>query len=374
MVPRDDAEEYVHPVPFDGPPPTESPGGLQAETLVNSVLILLTLTVVQRMVGFVREILFCRWLNASQLGEWDLSFGFLMLAAPLAVLSLPGTFPRYVERYRRKGQLGSFLRRTALVCAALALPAAAVVCLARSWFSHLIFGRPDQTLLVALLAASLTAVIAFNFLDQPVHLAAEHAAGVDHGTGRQLHLRRVGRGADVPLAVQRRRGHRRLRDGMPADFPGRTLLVAAGLGDGARRRAPPPSREIWSQLLPFAVWLMMINMLTTLFDLADRQMIIHCSVGDALAEVGNYRSSRVVPLLLASVTAMIAAVATPHLSVDWEAGRRDRVSDQLNLLLKVLAAGLTLGGVLILAAAPLVVPGRLPRKILRRTGRHALDA
>ena len=127
MVPRDDAEEYVHPVPFDGPPPTETPGGLQAETLVDSVLILLVLTVVQRMVGFVREILFCRWLNAEQLGQWDLGFGFLMLAAPLAVLSLPGTFPRYVERYRQQGQLRSFLRRTALVCAALGLPAAAVV-------------------------------------------------------------------------------------------------------------------------------------------------------------------------------------------------------------------------------------------------------
>ena len=101
MVPRDDAEEYVHPVPFDGPPPTESPGGLQPETLVDSVLILLVLTVVQRMVGFVREILFCRWLDAEQLGKWDLGFGFLMLAAPLAVLSLPGTFPRYVERYRQ---------------------------------------------------------------------------------------------------------------------------------------------------------------------------------------------------------------------------------------------------------------------------------
>ena len=120
----------------------------------------------------------------------------------------------------------------------------------------------------------------------------------------------------------------------------------------AESAPPPPSRAMWSQLLPFAVWLMMINMLTTLFDLADRQMIIHCSAGDALAEVGNYRSSRVVPLLLASVTAMIAGVATPHLSFDWEAGRRTRVSDQLNLLLKVLAAGLTLGGVLILAAAP----------------------
>ena len=98
----------------------------------------------------------------------------------------------------------------------------------------------------------------------------------------------------------------------------------------------------------------MINLLTSLFDLADRQLIIHCSAGDALAEVGNYRSSRVVPLLLASVTAMIAAVATPHLSCDWEAGRRGRVSAQMNLLLKVLAVALTAGSVLILAGAPLL--------------------
>ena len=88
------------------------------------------------------------------------------------------------------------------------------------------------------------------------------------------------------------------------------------------------SETFWSRVLPFAAWLVDDQPLDHLFDLADRQMIIHCSTGDALAEVGNYRSSRVVPLLLASVTAMIAAVATPHLSHDWEAGRRGRVSAQ----------------------------------------------
>jgi O-antigen/teichoic acid export membrane protein len=115
-----------------------------------------------------------------------------------------------------------------------------------------------------------------------------------------------------------------------------------------------PQRELWWRVLPFTAWLMMINLLTSLFDLADRQMIVHCSAGNALAEVGNYRSSRIVPLLLASVTAMIAAVATPHLTCDWEAGRRGRVSAQMNLLLKVLSAALTAGAVLVLAAAPLL--------------------
>ena len=37
---------------------------------------------------------------------------FIMLAAPVIVLSLPGTFSRYVEHYRQRGQLKTFLKRT----------------------------------------------------------------------------------------------------------------------------------------------------------------------------------------------------------------------------------------------------------------------
>ena len=70
---------------------------------------------------------------------------------------------------------------------------------------------------------------------------------------------------------------------------------------------------------------MIINLLWNLFDVVDRYMIIHLlppAIGDALTEVGNYRSSRVLPLLLSSITVMIAGALLPHLSHDWEAGRR----------------------------------------------------
>ena len=161
---HEDSQDLIHPVPYDGPAPLEAANELPADTLLDGVLILLVLTVMQRLVGFVREICFCRWLDAGQLGQWDMAFGFLMLAAPLAMFSLPGTFGRYVERYRQQGCLRSFLRRTALACTILGLSAAAAVYAARAWFSHLIFGRPDETLLVALLAGALVAVIAFTYL------------------------------------------------------------------------------------------------------------------------------------------------------------------------------------------------------------------
>jgi len=91
---------------------TDASAELTHDSLAASVLMLFALTVVQRMIGFLRGVLFCRWLDAEQLGQWDLAFGFLMLAAPLAVLGLPGSYGRYLEYYRQRGQLKPFLRRS----------------------------------------------------------------------------------------------------------------------------------------------------------------------------------------------------------------------------------------------------------------------
>ena len=144
----DDCQSTSHPIPLDGPTPLDTVAPvLRTDTLADSVFLLLAISVVQRAVGFVREIFFCRWLDAEQLGEWDMAFGFLMLAAPLAVLSLPGTFGRYVERYRQQGNLRSFLRRTGLSCGALAVASAAAIGLAPSgflnWSSALRTGWPS---------------------------------------------------------------------------------------------------------------------------------------------------------------------------------------------------------------------------------------
>jgi O-antigen/teichoic acid export membrane protein len=122
-----------------------------------------------------------------------------------------------------------------------------------------------------------------------------------------------------------------------------------------------PHRELWSRMLPLAAWIMVINLLWNLFDVVDRYMIVHLMPGTAgdhgymvpaLAEVGNYRSSRVLPLLLSSITVMVAGALLPHLSHDWEAGRRQRVSDRLNLFLKIWALLLLAGAAAVLFIAP----------------------
>src|SRR5205085_10788736 len=61
---------------------------------------------------------------------------------------------------------------------------------------------------------------------------------------------------------------------------------------------------------------------------------------------------RIIPLLLLTVATMLGAMITPHLSHDWEAGRREAVSRRLNLTLKLLGLGLFAAAVVILLAAP----------------------
>ncbi len=57
-----------------------------------SVMVLLVMAAVQRIVGFVRGVLVCRWLSPDELGQWDMAFGFLTLAAPLTVLGAARQF------------------------------------------------------------------------------------------------------------------------------------------------------------------------------------------------------------------------------------------------------------------------------------------
>ena len=112
---------------------------LHTDTLADTVLVLLTLSLIQRSVGFCRAILFCRWLDADQLGQWDMAFNFLLLAAPVSVLALTSAFPRYAEHYLRRGQLRAVLRRTAVACAVLGAAGASLIHLAGRWFSQLVF-------------------------------------------------------------------------------------------------------------------------------------------------------------------------------------------------------------------------------------------
>src|SRR4051812_26554121 len=82
-----------HPAPgADSPSAAPPQRWLKPNRFSDSIAIMLVLTAVQRLVGFGRSVLFCMFLSPFELGQWDIAFGFLLLAAPVAVLSLPAAF------------------------------------------------------------------------------------------------------------------------------------------------------------------------------------------------------------------------------------------------------------------------------------------
>ncbi len=326
----------------------------RTDSLVHSVVLVLALTAVQRVIGFFRAILFCRWMDARQLGLWDMAFGFLMLAGPLAVLALPGAFGRYAEYYRLRGQLRTFLVRTSAACILLTTIAVAIILLGRQSFSAFIFGSSGQSGLVFLLAVGLVAVVAYNYFISLLTALKKVrlAAAMEFLNGTLFAVLGVG------LVL----GWRSTAASVVIAYGGSCLLSIAAVFwwvNAAWKISPVdqplPQRTMWSKLIPFTAWILAINLLTNLFAFADRYMIVHYAPGSsetALALVGQYHSSRVVPLLLVSIASMLAGVLLPHLSHDWESGRRDMVAARLNLFLKLLAFALTAASGAVLFIAP----------------------
>ncbi len=311
---------------------------LRTDTLASSVMVLLALTVVQRLVGFLRGVLFCRWLDPVDLGQWDMILAFLELAAPAAVLGIPGSFGRYVEHYRQQGQLRTFLRRTTSVSAAATLVAITLIVTAAPWFSQLIFGVDNRVDLIYLVALCLGAVIVHNFVGELfASLRMFRVASLlqfAHGLSFAV------------LAIGLLRGWRLDSMSIVLAYGGACALCSVGAIYGLRRvwRSIPPAEQsmsqqaLWSKLVPFAVWIWLGNWLSNLFVITDRYMIVHFSGLDAEASlqlVGQYHSSRILPVLLVSIVGMLSTMIIPHLSHDWEAGRRDLVARRMQLTMKL---------------------------------------
>jgi O-antigen/teichoic acid export membrane protein len=121
--------------------------------------------------------------------------------------------------------------------------------------------------------------------------------------------------------------------------------------------APLPQRALWSVLLPFAGWIWTGNLISNLFEVADQFMLKYFSGLPAIAAdslVGQYYSSRVIPMLLISVATMLAGSLLPHLTRDWEAGNRDSVRRRLNTFAKLAAIAFTVGAAGCLIASPVL--------------------
>ncbi len=335
---------------------TTASSRLRTDTLVSSVVLLLVATLLQRTIGFGRGVLFCRWLPPETLGEWEMVYSFLLLAAPLAVLGVPGSFGRYLEHYRQRGHLHTFLCRTSIWTVAWSAAAIGAVVVFAPWFSQLLFGNTNSAALVRGTAVCLAAVIlhhtlsslltalrlfrvvtAVNFAQSLLFAAVALVLLLTHASVSSI---LIGYGIACLLASL-----------------GGIVWVWPGIRELDRPDAQLPQMEFWPRLLRFAFFVWITNLLSHLFAVVDRYMLMHhagLTSAEALDQVGHYHSSRIVPLLLISFADLLSGLVMPHLSRDWEAGRRAKVNRQTNLCVKLTGLGMLGFGVCVLLFAPLL--------------------
>lgn len=338
------------------PEPLEQPSRLRADTLASSVVILIAVTLIQRSVGFGRGVLFCRWLAPDTLGQWELTYSFLLLAAPLAVLGVPGSFGRYLEHFRQRGHLRTFLRRTSMWTALCTAVAVGVIAIFAESFSFLIFGNPDQVALVYGITLCLAAIILHHTLTSLLTALRlfRVVSAMNFGQSMLFALLALGLLLLDATVTSILIGY-----GIACLISslGALAWVWPGLKEIDRPQENLPQFDFWPQLMRFAFFVWLTNLLSHFFSIIDRYMLMHYSgmtYLEAQTQIGHYHSSRIVPLLLISFADLLSGLVMPHLSSDWEAGRRVQVAKQLNLSIKLTSLGMLIFGVCVLLFSPLL--------------------
>ena len=318
--------------------------------------MLLLFTVFQRSIGLGRGVIFCRWLSPETLGEWEMAYAFLLLAAPLTVLGIPGSFGRYVEHFRQKGHLRTFLRRTLTWTVTCSVVAVIGITVLADQMSVQIFGSPHRAPVVYGVVLCLVALILMHTLTSLLT-----ALRLYRVVSVMNFIQGVGFAAiAVPLLF-----YRPSLSSIITAFGvscavasvGALLWVWPGMRGGSVSTDPLPHGAFWSRLLQFAFFVWLTNALAHLFGVVDRYSLLHWSdlpPEVALEQIGNYHSSRIVPLLLISFGSMLSGVILPHLSHDWEMGRKAAVGRRLRFILKLTSIGMMAFSAIVLAGAPLL--------------------
>ncbi len=307
--------------------------GIKTDSLVSGLSLLLAFSIGQRLIGFARNLLFCRWLEPTELGRWNLVFNLLILGAPLVVLGIPGSFGRYIEHYRQNGQLRCFLGRTTALSALLAVVGILSLSLSPRYAAWLFLGDAQLSNLLLIAMACLTTVVLFNFL---VELFTSL---------RQLKIVSFMQIANSLLFAAFSLGlllyWRRSAVSIVVGYGLACLITALASTpaiirnwQGIQDEGPAPTHSsLWTRLLPFAWYIWLTDVVLNLFAAADRYMIVHfanMASEASAAMIGQYHSSLIIPSLLLSIACMIASVIMPYLSDDWEKGNRDSVTQNVN--------------------------------------------
>lgn len=331
-----------------------------ADAIMLGVVAMLFINILQRAVGLVRNLGFSLFLPEDQLGMWALANSFFVFAPPLIVLGLPGSFGKFVEHYRHRGQLRSYLFRVGRVCLGGLLLIGATILALPEQLSLSLYGQSQPYSIIVWTVVALACLTVHNFVyDVVLSMRLVRLLSI---------MQLVSSTAFCCLGVVGIYATRTWSILLPCYALSCLLAMVPGLyGISAARRDFEQTQvlrasEMWRRVIPFAAAMWMTNLLTNAFELCDRYMLLH--IGNTLADsgpaiVGQYYCGRILPNLLLSLATMFSGIVLPYLSVDWERKQFSKITQVMNNVLLSMSIVLTGLSVAALAVAPLLFNGLL---------------
>ena len=132
------------------------------DAFVAGLVAMLVINVGQRLVGLARNLGFCHFLSEADLGLWALANSFFIIAAPLAVLGLPGSFGKFVEHYRLQGCLRAYLQRLLTFSLLGLVLCCLVMLLVPETASRVLYGASLGFPVIVWTAVALICLVGFN--------------------------------------------------------------------------------------------------------------------------------------------------------------------------------------------------------------------
>lgn len=317
------------------------------DTFLSSVILLLGMTVAQKMIGFVRTIVVCRLLPPEEMGLWSMVQTTIATVLPIVLLSIPACFGRYFEFYRGRQQLQSFLKQAATLCTGLLVSGVVLLLVFRRPVAALTMGAPDLAQMIVYSATALVPFAVFCFLTEMLTaLRYSRLTTIGHFiNGCCLAI----------LSITLLFTYERTAVAMLMAFAIAHLLALLWIASRLRPvlKTVPTDRQrltfmaTWTGLAPVILLFWFNDFMTNMFNMSDRYMLVNLIPGEnseVLRQIGNYESGHVIPVLFAAVTSLVAKTLMPYLANAWEKGQQNLVSQQTNLSLKLINAVTILAG------------------------------
>lgn len=325
---------------------------LRQDRITTSVSLVLGLLLAQKVVAFVRGVVFARLLGTSEYGIYTLGFFLILIMVAVTSLGIPSSFGRYAPRYRTRKGLRWFFRKAYVLNIIFSIAFGAAVFIFPAFFSNLIYGDASHTRVMMIVALCIPGLVLLtNLMNTFSGLKLFRASSVS-----QFCQATIFAVVGTILALVYASASSALFALALSILV--TLILFMPLMIRYLKNEEPEYNRLdepgfYRRLLRFTIWFTVTPILIQIFYYVDRLTLQRMLTS---SDQGVYSAAVNLSAIVSAVGLAVNNVIFPHLSTAWEAGKKDLALSRLDLTVRFTAVGLTVIGLgLILLGRPVII-------------------